>query len=1320
MASSSASSTSALRQPGNSFRASRKTKRQSVRFNDVEIADKDVDYTASNIRLQQCGVPEDYFEALMDNDYIDQLIHHTDRMNAKRDRRMDRYQRLNKLIFTFLCLQAALGIVVALYKTIFQPTKIVEGSANLDNVDVVLATDAAGHFKGELGTLGREVSMIFAEKLNSSLMEKREETLQGLVEKIEESRDARENSSPIRRWFPFLNYIMPKRQGKDPTVRGGWLRVLNLFFNAMGKIKLHDFTRELKEQEAHLNSVSEDIYKSTAQWMTAMEGCKAELLNGGAKSARSWCIMMADSETSCKKQEPTVVSKYCQKHPERCPPTLDKFGSPLEKSIDDCISYAQDMKLPPEKKLPEIYESDEGNINLAIILYVKSEQHAQQRLENQIFRQFIQGITGCAFTYEEQNVTDAVTHETKWVGRYVPDLSIEGNDKSCAKFITGSDRETLREKAGAIADLLKTDSGVQERNNELQNPNYLLFLLLCLNLPLYILWSKVVRCGQAMQVQYNRQMGVKKKMIKVTKTLIEKEEESEDVKNFKSQLTELEMAEVQRMSPNVEFGSTVTLRARLKGGFLRSNDEARTADGNGTVFDPNAGWTFEAVDPAQSGVAGDAVHAGHPVMIKNSRGDYLSINETGVSIIPGRGGQGADPAQPDVTAQFVLEPVLDAEDNEGKTCHLGDFIQVRSLATGNLLRVHKDGHCDGVGRSAEPETQFSIDRGGKPINSGNIVSLRSHVTQEHLFGGLEGELSAGGGGEAWKYWMLERKGDNVEGDNRKSAVAGGGPLKEGDVVTLKGINQNFMELDAEGKGLCKNKANPELVQDFIIERVGMGLKKHDGTIRSGSHICLKPLPRSTAGAGAEDKYLKVTPEGDVVGNGRITSPEIAFTLEIPDMSEMIDPLDDVLQQGDCTMLVNNLWNKSDVKKLEALSAAWTTDEQLTKDFRGHVVAANEQGQYQPPKNKGEGFQGWVAVVKDNVNIAKAAKQAKAQGATGLIVRCGETLTINKLSKTTGEDVDLPVVFCDDAAGEAVSEKGNVLKGIEMKGKHLTDALRSVAAVSKTRSRGNVKEVFDKVGTLMVMSEEERLAKIARGEFDQPQPQEQDQHEDAQGNFKWKVSSNTHYLWSTGGAGAGKMNVNFGKVAPPSAHKETKLNSEGKEVRVDADASQNKVYTGLIKRKPTTRAVGERRTVTGTAFVPADDVKTKRNLGGLDLSGGVDDDVTYMDSQDHSALAQLPDESDFRIQYDFKEVEVEKDEKVEDLEDVTHIDDAGATVGKFAVPVKRFWIVCLGMFLSTLILTGIVYIGFYPDTINEMFGWPTKEDKAPAGANYDDI
>eukprot|EP00971_Amphidinium_carterae_P248079 4925605-Amphidinium_carterae.1 len=61
------------------------------------------------------------------------------------------------------------------------------------------------------------------------------------------------------------------------------------------------------------------------------------------------------------------------------------------------------------------------------------------------------------------------------------------------------------------------------------------------------------------------------------------------------------------------------------------------------------------------------------------------------------------------------------------------------------------------------------------------------------------------------------------------------------------------------------------------------------------------------------------------------------------MSEMIDPLDDVLQQGDCTMLVNNLWNKSDVKKLEALSAAWTTDEQLTKDFRGHVVAANEQG-----------------------------------------------------------------------------------------------------------------------------------------------------------------------------------------------------------------------------------------------------------------------------------------------------------------------------------------------------------------------------------------
>jgi len=1302
------------------FRVSRKSK-HSVRFRDDVTggAGQSFDYTASSVQMQQCGIPEDYVDALLDETYMNELIQHTGKLNKKRERRMERYQRLNRVIFIFLCLQAVLGIVVALYKTVLQPAEIVMGRAYLPNVDLVMALDAAGHMKS-IRNISRDLTLTFAHEVTDAMGRKRNDTTDELVKFLDDQEREAIKKSFIRSWIPFATLFLPPIvPNKEPDVRGGFLQVGIRFFNAVSKLEISPMTKDMEKHEDQFRQMDETgqhekMYKSTATWMQAMKGCKESLEgNKGRQTAVSWCVILADSEVACEKQvikKESAVSKFCQKHPKLCPPPkdLDTRGSPLEKGMEKCIEYVRGNSTEytynvDSDKLPEVGTK----INLAIILHVKNDAHAQQRLEKQDFRNFITKVTDCDFNHTDEVIVDNTTGMESVKSQYVPN----NNNEACKKFIMGSELEDLQVKAKEIAGLLVGTNQAERKDNQLKNPNYYLFLLLCLNLPLYIIWSKIVQCGQRVQTELNRQMGVKKKMIKVTKTLIEKEQDTDDIKDFKSQLTEVEMAEVQRLNPHVELGSQMTLRARLKGGYLRSNDESRTADGNGNIYDLASNWTFEAVDPVQSGTAGEPLHCGHPVVLKNSNGDLLSMDETGVSILPGKlgaTGSEANSAPPEISAQFVIEPVAN-EDGDGSVCRLGDFIQVRSLATGKLIRVHKDGHCDGEGSAAEPETQFSIDRGGKPINSGTIVALKAHATQEYLHGGLEGQLSADEGGDGWKYWMLERKADLLpDGDLRKSCVAGG-PLKEGEIVTLKGINQKYMELDSDGKGACKNTMNPELTQEFIVERLGMGLKKHDNTIRSGTHLCLKPVPKSASSAGSDNTYVKVSSDGSITGDGRVTSPDIGFTLELPDMSEMVDPLDDVLTQGDCTLLMTPLWNKNETKRCEALSASWTTDEQLSTQFKGNVVVANDQGQYTVPKAKGEGFQGWVAVVKDNVNIAKAAKQAKAQGATGLIVRCKETLTINKLSKTSGEDVELPVVFVDDQVGEEVSERGMVLKGIESKGKHLTEAMRSVAHMSKTKSRDAVKNVFDKVGNLMVYTEEDRLRREAAGEFDQPVAAAAEQlDDDEQGNFKWKVSSNTHYLWSKGGGGAGKMNVNFGKKAPPSAHKETKLDESGQEVRVNADASQNKVYKGLIKKRVTVRQrQTERKSVVGSAFIPADDIKNKRkDAFGLNQ----EEEVTWMDTheQGEQALQQLPDESDFKIQYEFQELEVAAGESVEDLEDITHIDDEGATVGRFAVPVKRFWLVCLGMMVTTMILVIILYCAFYPNTINRIFGWKEEE------------
>jgi len=135
-----------------------------------------------------------------------------------------------------------------------------------------------------------------------------------------------------------------------------------------------------------------------------------------------------------------------------------------------------------------------------------------------------------------------------------------------------------------------------------------------------------------------------------------------------------------------------------------------------------------------------------------------------------------------------------------------------------------------------------------------------------------------------------------------------------------------------------------------------------------------------------------------------------------------------------------------------------------------------------------------------------------------------------------------------------------------------------------------------------------------------------------------------------------------------------------EVDHSTDASQHHV-NAAVKAKKKINLMGEKRgSVVSVTMVDSDDVKQKTIQGFADDLGEI-----MTDEQAAQPLEQLPDDSDFKIEYAFEEVEVAVGEKVEDDIEEELLDDSGAVVGRFAVPPSQFWAVLVGCFFSTLTL-----------------------------------
>lgn len=238
---------------------------------------------------------------------------------------------------------------------------------------------------------------------------------------------------------------------------------------------------------------------------------------------------------------------------------------------------------------------------------------------------------------------------------------------------------------------------------------------------------------------------------------------------------------------------------------------------------------------------------------------------------------------------------------------------------------------------------------------------------------------------------------------------------------------------------------------------------------------------------------------------------------------------------------------------------------------------------------------------------------------------------------------------------------------------MTEVMRTLGRLGAGGPTGEkYKNLFEAVGNAIIQEEREK----ARA----PKPEKkvvQVAPDAQQGKFKWKVNTNTAYIWSGSGGGATTMQVNYGEKAPPSAMKKKMVEGEDGQETCHVDASAD-----IVPQAPDFG----RRSVVGTAMVPAEDFKAQHLAEELT-------EVLLEDSsaaQQQAAMEQLSDESDFMIEYSFAEVDVPVTGKDEELDEDEEVMEEGTVVASVGVPRRYFWIVAAFLLLTTTALAYLLH------------------------------
>mmetsp|Transcript_108163 Transcript_108163/g.306736 ORF Transcript_108163/g.306736 Transcript_108163/m.306736 type:complete len:1320 (+) Transcript_108163:154-4113(+) len=1232
------------------------------------------------------SVPQQYQDSMMDDTFMANLALATEKLNQKRDRQFLRYERLNKIILLTLIVQALLGIWIALWKTFLQPTKIFSGVGDLDDVKMVLMADASRHSGEELRGKSRAVEQQNAiTKLSEFLFGhidlRRASAKQDLEASVQAAQDE-ENGWLVRTFGS-------SRPESTVKLRGGYLYLAMGLFNSKiqdERMDVHKFTRNFDKHRSYATQIDNGMYGGTAEYMMAMEHC-VEVVKTKKDTPKNYCVIIGDSQAQCKMTPAPEVDDMCLQWPELCPDTGDHGTGSLAESSEEfskCTTFA------------DTTFKDNG-LELIFVFMVPSLAEAQLGLANPTFQDFVATATGCHI------LNKTTTKNTSMGTRVITEFF---SNETCPQFILATTFDEMTAKAQLIAELLDFDTKAFDKPNASKDWRFLCFFLLVLNLVFFLAWGRIINEANRLWVKYQRARGVKKTMVKVSRKMVEKEQPGNSVfADLQQRLSESQLTELSCSREVVKFNTPMVIRCRLKGGYLRRNDGGTVdtikddvADSAGTVNDANSEWTFV---PADSGLDAQllkqGVATGQHVRIKNNKGQFLRVTEDRTGFVEGD-------AEGDPATVFAIEPVEEREDDFNR---LGDAITIRPVngQEGSYLRMTKEGVADGSGSRNQLDVQFSIDRGGPAIRDGLPVQLRSVAADNmKLLGTAEGDLVTAMPGTVEEDDVLAnflikkvgREGGEGASGSQEDSASVGQPLQARDIVTLTGFNQKLLKA-YDGDSRCavgrypgtsatsaSSTATPAKggdaddapgVTKWVIDRVGMATikGKHDDTLRKGMEVCLKPY-RENDDPGDMNKYMKLREEGGFSANGAVTSAEVVFTIDPTNVIDLVTPLTEAMQTGDVELGVASLWDKKNIKKYEANSVPWTNEAELAK-LKGHVVVASESGTYTVPKKVGNEEFSWVAVISDKVDLHQAAMKAKEQGASGIIVRTGEGNFLEKLNHFSklNESPEGPpclaTVFVNKEVGAHLDEKGIVITEGTFKRKHVTEAMRTLGRAGKgtrdPRVIGDVHKAFGKAYLRHLEDVEKHRQKNVKDEVVEDAAADSDDKK-----FKWKVA-NTNYIRTNN-----NIAVKFGKKAPPSAHKRrmTVCKETGKLIEAAADASLQHGHRPAPKKRMTRR---ETVTVEGGDFA--------RMMLNEDLGEALSEVLTAEDAE-AGTLEQLSDESDFRLEYNFEEIQVAVGEQARDLDEDEWLEDKEMSVVKtVGVPMRHFWIMALGLFFSTLFI-----------------------------------
>uniref|UniRef100_A0A7S2QM65 Uncharacterized protein n=1 Tax=Zooxanthella nutricula TaxID=1333877 RepID=A0A7S2QM65_9DINO len=922
------------------------------------------------------------------------------------------------------------------------------------------------------------------------------------------------------------------------------------------------------------------------------------------------------------------------------------------------------FELEPDTTLAEL--NSHTNVNLVMMFTAATAAEQQMRLRNGRFREFVTNILDCKLLHETVTV-QLGRGLTASVEQHRPD------NESCSRFIMETNLERLRERSASIASLLKSETVLDNVPNHNVDKSFRVFYAMPLCLVFFFGWARIIKWYSHLKLQAQRRMGATKKMIKVTKSLVEKQ--GIFLQRRMPGMEELELADFARLKRPIGMNSGILLRCRLKGSYLRTHPQG-FADGHGHAFSTASTFVFECegqAGPLQQGV---------PCSIRNFEGHALVVDRYGTRFLIDENEHATGP-------DFVVEPL----DKGATGCFFGDTIRIKCLSTGMYLRISKDGDVDGAGQSSMAEVQLVVDVGGAPIESGAIVTLRGGAVLDCLHADPSGEVRIGGGSaqppgysaKDWTYWLIERQSEQCRSapsdarsdgglaagrgtsHNTLSSEACAEPLQDGDIVSLKGLNQRFLEADV-ATGICRCTAgrgqNAAEAQLFVVHRLGVNrISKHNSAIRTGAEVCLKPVSRGDSAK----SYLRSF-GGRMSADGAVCDEGICLTIDVSSVQHVVEALSQALAEGDVAINCSPVWDKQEVRLVEGMSAAWTTAETLST-FRGAVVFARDDASYALPKGNAE----WVGVVPDGVDLVKACQQAHSQGATGLVVRCDEPCCLERLAAfSDGDDAPvLPVVWVSQAVADAFQERGLVLNHCSVRRQHITDVMRAIGRFGgkQTKDAHAHAEIFTTVGAAMLLQHEDLCAQqraqdAQQHEFD-AQRQAVDESRRAEEpppekTYKWKITGNTDYLWAgttyRGLPRAAAVPVKYNEP-PPARTRLSVVHSDAREVR---------------------------------------ELRLGQELAEM---------MTQEQAEAAAQRHELSEERDFRVEYKFEEIECGIDETPADLDAAEFMVDQGAVVQAIGVPKDMFWMVICGLVAFTLLLAILLLVIFNGMKEPDMEGSP---------------